>query len=81
MYWHLVYDPLLTNVKYKLMVGGFSSCESLQMAMKHAWEQKGLRVLVPAEQQLAVVKGATLLGSDIQNEDDIFTEIAKPQKL
>ena len=55
----------LVDMKYILMVGGFSGCEPLQDAMRSKLEKKGLKLLVPDEQQLAVVKGAVLLGYEM----------------
>ena len=59
---NLLKDQRLVDMKYILMAGGFSGCELLQNAIRSTFETKVLKVLVPDEPQLAVVKGAVLLG-------------------
>ena len=58
----LLKDSKLSDVKYILMVGGFSECEVLQNAVKNEFERNGLKVLIPSEAQLAIIKGAVLYG-------------------
>ena len=53
--------PAVTDCKFFLLVGGFGECTFLQKAIKEKFEP-GVRVLVPIEAQMSVIKGAVKYG-------------------
>ncbi|OWF39271.1 heat shock 70 kDa protein 12B-like [Mizuhopecten yessoensis] len=56
----ILYDRRFMDVKYILMVGGFSDCILVQNAIRHRFTEKV--VIVPDDAGLAVLKGAVLFG-------------------
>ncbi|XP_033742793.1 heat shock 70 kDa protein 12A-like [Pecten maximus] len=56
----ILYDEKFMDVKYILMVGGFSDCVLVQNAIRHRFTEKV--VIVPDDAGLAVLKGAVLYG-------------------
>ncbi|XP_052076283.1 heat shock 70 kDa protein 12A-like isoform X2 [Mytilus californianus] len=54
-------DPLLSNLKNVVMVGGFSECELVQMAVRNKFGENR-KIIIPDESGLAVLKGAVLFG-------------------
>ena len=58
----LLREEKLNDLKYILMVGGFSKCEVLQQTIREKFERNGIKVLIPSEAQLAIIKGAVLFG-------------------
>ncbi|XP_033744267.1 heat shock 70 kDa protein 12A-like [Pecten maximus] len=56
----LMEDPLVADISSILMVGGYSDCSLLQKKVKHLFPN--LRVIVPPEAGLAVLKGAVITG-------------------
>ncbi|CAC5403690.1 unnamed protein product [Mytilus coruscus] len=54
-------DPLLSNLKNVIMVGGFSECELVQMAVRNKFGENR-KIIIPDESGLAVLKGAVLFG-------------------
>ncbi|XP_019622013.1 PREDICTED: heat shock 70 kDa protein 12A-like [Branchiostoma belcheri] len=57
----LLHDENLSNVAYFFLVGGFSESPLLQQAFKKRFSSR-VRVLVPNDASLAVVKGAVKFG-------------------
>ena len=70
----LLRDSKSSGMNYIFMVGGFSECQMLQEEIKNRFERNGLKVLVPAEAQLAIIKGAVIFGHQPQ---EIGYRIAK----
>ena len=58
----LLQKPVLEHIKFIFMVGGFSESQLLQNRVKEQFEKNGITILIPAEAQLAVLKGAVLYG-------------------
>ena len=58
----LLRDSQSSGMNYIFMVGGFSECQMLQEEIKNQFERNGLKVLVPSEAQLAIIKGAVIFG-------------------
>ena len=57
----LLSDNRLKNLNYVFLVGGFAGCKILQDACQSCIPQK-IKLLVPVEAELAVLKGAVLFG-------------------
>eukprot|EP00058_Branchiostoma_floridae_P027775 XP_002613266.1 hypothetical protein BRAFLDRAFT_68231 [Branchiostoma floridae] len=58
---NLLRKPQLRNVKYFFLVGGFSGSAVLQKAIRDNFKND-YRILVPAEPDMAIVKGAVMFG-------------------
>ena len=69
----LLQKPELREVKYMLMVGGFSQSPYLREAMQRSFS-KNVKILIPQDPALAVMKGAVLFG---KNPDSIRCRMAK----
>ena len=59
----LLNEKTLTSLNYLLLVGGFGECKSLQDACQAVVPQE-IKVLIPVEAQLAVIRGAVMFGHD-----------------
>ena len=57
----LFQHPKVKNVSAIIMVGGFSECAIIQEAVKNNFSSR-VRVIIPEDAGLAVVKGAVLFG-------------------
>ena len=55
-------DAKVRGVKYIIMIGEFSKYDILQEELTTYYEKDGMRVLIPDEQDLVVLKGAALYG-------------------
>ena len=71
---HLLRDPKVQDTEYIMMVGGFSESEYLQHCVKKAFEGRKIKVLIPVDAQLAIIKGAVLFG---HNPDTIKERIVQ----
>ncbi|XP_033744268.1 heat shock 70 kDa protein 12B-like [Pecten maximus] len=56
----LIKDPLVADISSIIMVGGYSECSFLQKRVIRAFPN--IRVIVPSEPDLAVLKGAVISG-------------------
>ena len=56
----LMSDSKLVDLNYILLVGGFGECKMLQDACKKGFPK--VKVLIPVEAQLAIIRGAVLFG-------------------
>ena len=61
----LLEEPQLSGTSYILMVGGFSESKILQQAVIQQFGD-GIKVLVPIDAGLCMLKGAVLYGHDPQ---------------
>ena len=59
----LLQIPELSRIKYLFLVGGFSESPVLQEAIRNAF-RSGLRVVIPQDVSLSIVKGAVMFGQD-----------------
>ncbi|XP_035673082.1 heat shock 70 kDa protein 12A-like [Branchiostoma floridae] len=59
---NLLHNPMLRDVEYFFLVGGFSGSAVLQKAIRDKFQNK-YRILVPAEPEMATVKGAVMFGN------------------
>ncbi|CAB1107856.1 unnamed protein product [Ectocarpus sp. CCAP 1310/34] len=65
--------PLLRDLKYVFLVGGFSCCPLVQQAARAELDRGGCRVIDVDRRELAIVRGATIFASN----QLAFSRIAK----
>jgi hypothetical protein len=59
----LLNSPNVNDVKFLFLVGGFAESPLLQHAIRHAFSSK-LRIIIPNDVGLTILKGAVLFGLD-----------------
>ncbi|KAI1287507.1 Heat shock 70 kDa protein 12A [Halotydeus destructor] len=57
-------NPSVSNVKYLFLVGGFAESQLLQVAVRGAFANGSLKVIIPQGVSLAILRGAVLFGLD-----------------
>uniref|UniRef100_F6W1B4 Heat shock protein family A (Hsp70) member 12B n=1 Tax=Monodelphis domestica TaxID=13616 RepID=F6W1B4_MONDO len=60
----LLARPEVQGVKFLFLVGGFAESAVLQHAVQEAFGGRGLRVIIPQDVGLTILKGAVLFGLD-----------------
>ncbi|XP_072493149.1 heat shock 70 kDa protein 12B isoform X1 [Notamacropus eugenii] len=60
----LLARPEVQGVKFLFLVGGFAESAVLQHAVQEAFSGRGLRVIIPQDVSLTILKGAVLFGLD-----------------
>lgn len=57
-------SPSIENLNYLFLVGGFAESQILQHAIRNAFKPSNIKVIIPQEVSLAILKGAVLFGLD-----------------
>lgn len=60
----LLLVPGLSNIEYLFLVGGFAESAVLQEAVRNAFRGASVRVIIPQDVSLTILKGAVMFGHD-----------------